>query len=248
MIYTLESHCHSCYSLDCGTRIELIVAECKKKGIDAVILCDHDTCGITDADIEIFRREGVIVLQSIEFTTSEGVHIIGVGEGIKDLQRSPRHYSCRQLISVLFEIGVWIIIPHPDHATGLIGNFEMCEADVDFALRASHFLELGNYKYGVTSNVDILLSEYPNLRGLVGSDAHSSASIGAFTNTIITQSVPTDVLASFYHFPITNHRSKKHSKMYLLFKRIKKTGLYQRVLNCFDPGLRMKIKNKLFNR
>lgn len=248
MKYLIETHCHSCYSIDCNTPIHAIVNSCKKKNIYYIVITDHDCCRLSMSDYESFINAGVGVLKGIEFTTSERVHIIGIHSQIEILEQPLGTYCVRETIDLLHSLGAWIIIPHPCHKTGLIGNGGVKEEDLDFAFSNAHFIEKDNYKYGEAKQIMQLLDKYSNLRCLIGSDAHTRIDVGAFLNVIEADSILGDPMEMLYKHPCVYLKNKKHSSYYWRFKDFKKSGLYQSLLLLISPKVRRAIKNLLINR
>ncbi len=76
-----DLHVHSHNSLDCRMTLKEIAQAAKKKGIDCVCICDHDT---TDGYYEILAKsdengfiDGILFIPAIEYSTDAG-HIIGI--------------------------------------------------------------------------------------------------------------------------------------------------------------------------
>ena len=118
----IETHCHSHHSFDSEMSIAHIVEACKKWGIGGIVVCDHDTCGITPEEEALFADNGIRLFKAIEFTTKTDAHIIGVSPRIKTIEKERGHYTVGELINALQSIGATIIIPHPSHGTGIVGN------------------------------------------------------------------------------------------------------------------------------
>ncbi len=247
----IETHCHSLYSHDSNMAIERIAVMGESYGLNHIIICDHDIFGLVEDDLRVLNNHGIIAHPAIEFTTQEGVHIIGVHQNIKKIEKLPKHYSVREIISLLLSIGAIIIIPHPYHVTGIIGNGKVSELDIDFCLRNSHFLEISNYKYGMIDS-KLLLSKYTNLKCLVGSDAHSADAVaGQFNFFDVPDDIESDKVLDyvFKNQIVIEHRFRlKHGRAYWVIKNLKKSGVYQFLLNLFPVSLRKSVKNKLINR
>ena len=241
---TVETHCHSHHSFDCNTTIESIVRACKDRCIDAIVICDHDVCDITEEETQLFINNNIRLLKAIEFTTDTDSHIIGISPNIRKLQKQRFHYTLDSIVNELNQIGATIVIPHPFHKTGIIGNVKNSKEAIELALNSARFVECENYRYGVSKGK--LKDKYPHLRYLVGSDAHSSKNIGAFVNTITGEAV--NILDSLYNEDIKHIKNKQHNRGYWAFRSFKRAPLYQFFLNCFSPELRRNIKNKLFNK
>jgi len=239
----VETHSHSYHSFDSLAKIEDIIAECKKKDINALVLNDHDVCNIMDDEQQKFQNNNIELIKAIEFTAFEGVHIIGVDDNIKSLQNEPFFYKANDLVDKLLKISAWIILPHPNHETGIIRNKKISVENSGYCLSKAHFIEMDNYRYGKSKNIEKILSEYKNLKPLVGSDAHRASDIGVFYNEV--ESYEEDTFKSLYLNSYNCVTTKERGKLYFFKRRIKKTKIYQFFLNKFSAEIRMKIKKKL---
>ncbi|MCI8661599.1 MAG: PHP domain-containing protein [Lachnospiraceae bacterium] len=241
----VESHCHTCYSIDSSLPIRKIVNQCKKQGINGIVICDHDVYGLTREDERMFESNKIQLMKGIEFTTSEGVHIIGVSDEIKKLEKERGSYSARRLVDRLSEENAVIIVPHPNHSTGVIGNTNIKEIDAKYVLLNASFIEQANYKYGNTKEMDDILKKYNHLVTMVGSDAHSAKNIGAFYNEIDTdeESLQIEKVKNFRKL-----KRKEHNWVYWKIKRIKTTKIYQFFLKLFPVSFRRYIKNRIINK
>ena len=247
--YKIETHCHSAYSFDCNVPVESVAQHSASKGIDFLVLNDHDRCGLTPEDRSLFTEKGIHVLSAIEFTTQEGIHIIGIHPAIKTLEQEAFHYSIPEIMDSLTTLEAFIILPHPCHETGLLGQRKVSLQSRDYALSRAHFIETDNYRYGPTKGIAEIREKYPRLRLIIGSDAHSSTDIGAFQNVFEAPDDLPDPMQAFYASEsIEFLRTKKHGRGYWRMRKLKKSSLYQSLLKLFPAGLRRKIKNRLFHR
>lgn len=245
----IETHCHSLYSHDSNLAIDNIAEKGQKIGLTHIVICDHDIYGKTQLDRNILLKKGIELINAIEFTTFEGIHIIGINNTIAKIQSSPFFYKTIDLINLLRNNKAIIIIPHPYHSTGIIGNGKLNDSDISYCLKKSNFIEVSNYKYGTFLAEDIFV-HYPNLKKLIGSDAHCADMVGAQYNEFMVPDDENNVLEYAYSsdIKITHIYRKKHNTLYWKFKAIKKTFIYQFVLNLFPYELRRFLKNKLFNK
>ena len=239
----IETHSHTYHSFDSMAKIEDIITECKNKDIKVLVLNDHDVCNIMDDEHQQFKDNDIELMKAIEFTTSEGVHIIGVNDNIKSLQNKPFFYIAKNLVDQLLKINAWIILPHPNHETGIIGNKKTSLEDSKYCLSKAHFIEINNYRYGKSKDIEKILFEYKNLKPLVGSDAHKASDLGIFYNEI--EVCKEDIFKSLYEKEYKCVVTKERGKLYFFKRKIKKTKMYQFFLNKFSAEIRMKIKKKL---
>lgn len=243
----IETHCHSLYSHDSSLSIQDIIEKCKENDIGGIIICDHDNCGITEEDERLFLNSRVLLIKGIEFTSFEGVHIIGCHPLIKNVEKPPFTYGLIELIDLLKSIGATIIIPHPNHATGIIGNGKISADSLNRVFSKADFVEIDNYRYGKTKNTDEISKQYPNIRFLIGSDAHSQKDVGAYCNEFdIKCNSIEDIIST--NSKINMVRNKNRSAFYWKWQKIKRKKMYQYLMKMFPAGLRRKIKNLIVNR
>jgi predicted metal-dependent phosphoesterase TrpH len=238
----IETHCHSCYSPDCYSPIAKIIAMGKKRGLTHIIINDHDCYGLSPDDENLFAQSNIELLKAIEFTTSEGVHIIGVHSEIKKLQKKVFSYDCQTLIKVLQKEKAVIIIPHPLHTTGVLGNRAVDETTKHRVLSAANFIETGNRKYGTLPAPTELLDQYPNLRALIGSDAHKVKHVAAFVNIVMTNKKDVVIFDILKEETIKHVINKEISKTELFIRRIKRSVLYHLTLTLTNAKMRKRIK------
>ncbi len=243
-MFNIETHCHSHHSFDCNTSIDAIIETCKKRDIKGIVICDHDVCAITLHEEELFKKNQITLFKAIEFTTKTDAHIIGISPQIKDLQKPRFFYGLCELIDCLKSIKATIIIPHPNHVTGIVGNGKIPQVEIEKAFKAADFVEIENYRYGITKTD--FTKQYPHLICLMGSDAHNANSVGAFLN--IVDCGGNNFYETLSRGKIDFVKNARHGKLYWLRKAIQRTFFYQWLLNLFSPEIRRVIKNKVFHR
>ena len=101
----VEFHCHTVYSKDSLTTPERLVAACHKKGIDRVIVTDHNTIAGARA-AQALEPELVIVGEEIKTTHGE-ILAAYVKEEV------PPGLSPQETIHRLKEQGAFISVSHP---------------------------------------------------------------------------------------------------------------------------------------
>lgn len=240
----IETHCHSHHSFDCNTAISDIIVTCLQREVKGIVICDHDVCGITHEEEALFKTYDIKLYKAIEFTTQTDAHIIGVSPKITELQQARFHYDLDDLIDRLQAIGAAIIIPHPNHGTGIVGNGKIGNSVIEKAFEAAHFVEIENYRYGKTSS-DVIRN-YSKKNWVIGSDAHASKNVGAFVNQV--REVNDDFLATMQSGNITCFKNDEHGKGYWMMKSVKASAPYQFILRLFPADLRRIIKNKIINK
>lgn len=73
-----DFHLHSCLS-PCGDEDMTpnnIVNMSKLKGLDAIAVTDHNSCGNCAAAMSVGRRAGLLVIPGMELCTSEDIHVV----------------------------------------------------------------------------------------------------------------------------------------------------------------------------
>lgn len=172
----LASHIHTFYSPDCESDIESIINRLISKNFEACIITDHDIFGLTPEEESYFKDAGIRLYRGIEFTCKEGVHIIGVAENIKELEKPPFFYDALTLLKKLKLVGAKIIIPHPDHITGVFGGRLNNNVALQI-LKLADYVETRSFKYGSSKS-------YDGIREIGGDDAHYSCDIGNVINIV----------------------------------------------------------------
>ena len=88
-VFRADLHLHTCLS-PCAdeTMVPLaIVREAKKKGLDVVGICDHNSTRNVTAVRRAGQREGLSVIGGVEITTAEEVHILALFDQQSDLDK-----------------------------------------------------------------------------------------------------------------------------------------------------------------
>ena len=237
------SHCHSHHSFDSALVVSDIVEQLHLNNIDAVIICDHDVYELDESEERRFADANIQVYKGIEFTTFEGVHVIGVHKFILELQKPAYSYHLLELLNELRIIDAVVIFPHPSHATGLMGNRNTDTKIISDAIRFSHFFEVDNYRYGSTfpSDIQQINKLKSNVGWVIGSDAHRKTEVSAYINEVegefdlyCSASGATKLIRFIY--------KQKRAKLYFKIKRFQKTNVYQRLIGILSSETRTKIK------
>lgn len=102
---TLEFHCHSIYSKDSLTTPQSLLAACRRKGIERVVITDHNTIA---GAIAAQRLDPERVIIGEEILTQDGELLAAfVSEEI------PAGLPAREAIARLREQGAFISVSHP---------------------------------------------------------------------------------------------------------------------------------------
>src|SRR5919106_5843231 len=103
--FRVEFHCHTVYSKDCLTRPEDLVKTCRRKGLDRVVVTDHNTIAGASA-AQAMDPERVIVGEEIMTTRGE-ILAAFVSEEI------PKGLTPQETLRRLKDQGAYISVSHP---------------------------------------------------------------------------------------------------------------------------------------
>ena len=89
--FLADLHLHTCLSPCAEDEMSplAIVRQAKKKGLDVIAICDHNSTKNVEAVRQAGRDEGLAVIGGIEICSQEEVHILGLfdeEEGLKEMQ------------------------------------------------------------------------------------------------------------------------------------------------------------------
>ena len=175
MTFRTEFHCHTIYSKDSLVRPADLVAACRRKGINRVIISDHNAiAGALEA--QTINPELVIVGEEI-MTTQGEILAAFVKEEI------PAGLTPQETIRRLREQGAFISVSHPfDHTRS--GHWQ--EADLLEILPLLDAIETFNARCLLPS-MNRKAAEFAERHGIsstVGSDAHTLWELGRATLTL----------------------------------------------------------------
>jgi len=165
----VEFHCHTQYSKDSLTTPERLVKACHRKGIDQVVITDHNTIAGAFA-AQALDPELVIVGEEIKTTRGELLAAFVTEEVPADL-------SPQETIRILKEQGAFISVSHPfDIYRG--GHWD--EADLLEILPEVDAIEVFNSRcWSPEFNRQAQkFAEVHDIPGTVGSDAHAPLELG----------------------------------------------------------------------
>lgn len=242
----LVSHCHTHHSFDSSLLVESIIEECLQFDVNCIVINDHDIFSLSDEELNHFYEKGIIVIKAIEFTTKEGVHVIGISNSINSLMKPAFHYNLLDLLENLKNLGAHVVFPHPYHATGIYGNVNVDNEKFCKSIRYAHGFEVDNYRYGPTPKflIDEIIKLNNSVVKFIGSDAHKKSEVGAHINvyeTIEPLNCIHNYVEIFSRQP--QHLAlKKRSNFYFKFKKFQKSKFYQSVISIIDYKQRQRIK------
>jgi predicted metal-dependent phosphoesterase TrpH len=165
----VEFHCHTIYSKDSLTRASDLVETCRRKGIDRVIVTDHNTIAGARA-AHALDPERVIVGEEIMTTRGELLAAF-VTEEI------PKGLTPRETLRRLKDQGAFISVSHP-FDRWRSGHWQ--EEDLLEILSEVDAIEVYNSRCMLPRFNDEArrFAEKHHLAGTVGSDAHTTFELG----------------------------------------------------------------------
>jgi predicted metal-dependent phosphoesterase TrpH len=168
----VEFHCHTIYSKDSLTSPEKLLAACRRKGIDRVVITDHNSIRGALRAKEL-DPERVIVGEEIKTTAGE-ILAAYVSEEI------PRGLPPSEVLDRLEAQGAFISVSHPFDVMRS-GGWDT--PDLLAILPRVHALETFNARcmQPVFNFQAAAFAEKHGLPGTVGSDAHAAFELGTAT-------------------------------------------------------------------
>ncbi|MDH4269646.1 MAG: PHP domain-containing protein [Dehalococcoidia bacterium] len=193
-----DLHIHTCYSIDCLTPLERIIARCLELGIDCVAVADHNT--ITGAlklrQIAPFR---VIVAEEIATTAGEIMGLF-LSEGIR------QGLSAQETISRIRDQGGLVAIPHPFGRSLFRRDNVLTSMEI---LSQVDIIEAFNSRTPFSSSIRraATLTKERGKAASAGSDAHTLGEIGRAYVEMSEFDGPDDFLSSLAKGQIFGRKS-----------------------------------------
>lgn len=166
----VDFHCHTKYSKCSNLEPERILRICKERGIQGVMICDHNTiAGASAFKANLSPNTDFIFIPGIEVLTNRG-EIIGAW-----VEENLSTSNFPEVAEEIKEHGGIVIIPHPyDVIRGK--RFRVTESDLPFidaieVFNSRCILPRANKKA-------LQLAERYSLKQTAGSDAHFAPEIG----------------------------------------------------------------------
>ena len=209
----LDPHIHSCYSGDSRSKPEDIINKAISIGLDIIAISDHNTTKGSKVAIAKSKDKNIIIIPSIEISSSKG-HIIGFGVDV-DI---PMDLSPNDTIDKIYDNGGIAIIPHPfsSYRNGLFSKVKPDELDIE-AIEVKN----SRYIFGYSNYKSKALARKKNLAMIGASDSHFIGSIGSCYTEIedIDSDATTDDIISAIRLRKTIAKGKKTSN-YLIAKEV----------------------------
>jgi predicted metal-dependent phosphoesterase TrpH len=167
--YLVEFHCHTIYSKDSLTRPADLVNTCRRKGIDRVVVTDHNTIAGARA-AQAIDPERVIVGEEIATTRGE-ILAAFVTEEI------PKGLTPQETLRRLKDQGAFISVSHPFDQWR---SGHWLEEDLLEILSEVDAIEVYNSRCMLArfNQEASRFAEKHRLAGTVGSDAHAAFELG----------------------------------------------------------------------
>ena len=212
-----DLHMHTCYSADCGTPLDKIVARCLQIGINCIAIADHHSIAgaLKVKEIAPFN---VIVAEEI-------MTPIGELMGLFLTQEIPRGLSAQETITRIKSQGGLVNIPHP-FGHSFRENKKLLSQEI---LSQVDLIEVFNSRIPFPNTfpkASKLAAEY-RLPASAGSDAHTIREIGRAYVEMPEFNGPEDFLDCLTRGKIFGQRSSSFLHFVSLWWKLRK-----RLLSC----------------
>lgn len=172
MTWRIELHAHTCYSKDCLVEPETVIATCQRKGIDKLVVTDHNT--IAGAlRLKQMAPEQIIVGEEI-MTTEGELLVFFVREWV------PPGLTPQETIARLRDQGAFISVSHPFDR---LRHGAWDKAALLEIIDEVDALEVFNARciFNADNAAALALAQRHNKLKTVGSDSHTAREIGRAT-------------------------------------------------------------------
>lgn len=164
-----DLHVHSDHSKDSNSSHEDILEVARKRGLDGLAICDHDTVegGLACEKRAMELGFEITVIPGVEVTSSKGhILVLGVRENIEPL------LTPEEMIHRARKLGGTVIIPHPfKQSSHGIGSFEGLDIDAVEVFNSRCLFNNANRKAAIEA-------ERLGIPGVAGSDSHIPEMVG----------------------------------------------------------------------
>jgi hypothetical protein len=171
----VEFHCHTCYSKDSLVKIPDLLAVCKKKGLDRLVVTDHNNI---EGALQAIALDPYKFIIGEEIMTQQGELLcVFVKEHI------PAGLPAQETIDLLHAQGAFISVSHPFDVLRK-GHWE--ENDLLDILPRIDAIEVFNSRC-MDPQFNKQAQDFAkrhNLIGTVGSDSHSLGEVGTASLTL----------------------------------------------------------------
>ncbi|RJS87546.1 PHP domain-containing protein [Candidatus Bathyarchaeota archaeon] len=123
----IDFHVHTCYSGDCSTSLRDVISYSKKKGLDGVVITDHNT---VEGALKLQKKSDneIIIIPGIEVSTNAG-HILGINVTTP----IPRGLTIKETVEKIHEAGGIAVAAHPSaiYKSGVRLNKKIISQGID---------------------------------------------------------------------------------------------------------------------
>jgi len=169
MLFSVEFHCHTIFSKDSLTPPHKLVETCLRKGIDRVVVTDHNTIA---GALASQRLDPELVIVGEEIMTTKGEILAAFVK-----EEVPPYLTPRETIKRLKDQGAFISASHPFDR---LRNGAWWEEDLLEILPEVDAIEVFNSRC-LDPRFNRQAQEFAekhNIPGTVGSDAHAAFELG----------------------------------------------------------------------
>ena len=166
----IDFHVHTCYSNDCSTSLRDVIIYSKKKGLDGVVITDHDT--VEGAlKLQENNNDEIIIIPGIEVSTKAG-HILGINV----MTPIPRGLTVKETVEKIHEAGGISIAAHPFamYKNGIGFSRKLASQGID----AIEVINSSAFPFFLLNFLSRRLAYRTKLPQTGGSDAHYPEIIG----------------------------------------------------------------------
>ena len=166
---SIEFHCHTVFSKDSLTSPQKLVETCRRKGIDRVVVTDHNTIA---GALAAQKLDPELVIVGEEILTTKGEILAAYVK-----EEIPPYLSPRETIKRLKDQGAFISVSHPFDR---MRNGAWKEEDLLEIIPDVDAIEVFNSRC-MDANANRQAREFAerhNIPGTVGSDAHAAFELG----------------------------------------------------------------------
>ena len=183
-MFKVEFHCHTIFSKDSLTTPQRLVNTCRRKGVDRVVVTDHNTIA---GALEAQKLAPELIIVGEEIMTTRGEILAAFVK-----EEIPAGLSPMETIGSLREQGAFISVSHPFDRWRK-GHWAL--ADLLEILPLVDAIETFNSRsmWPEANHQAQIFAQEHNIPGTVGSDAHAAFELGRATLTLPTFTGPDEM-------------------------------------------------------
>jgi glycosyltransferase involved in cell wall biosynthesis len=167
----VDLHMHTDHSYDCATPVEVLLAEARSRGLDAIAVTDHNE--ISGAQAARANADGIAVIVGEEVKTADQGEVIGLFIE----EKIPRGMTLQETIAEIKRQGGLVYVPHPFDRLHSVPDYEHLLDVLDDV----DAIEVFNPRVAITEFNDEAARFAAKYRipGGAGSDAHVPQGLGS---------------------------------------------------------------------